>query len=222
MEKTFEIFKQIPLFNGLNEDDINKLLKCLTAKLKKYKKGETIIYAGNMVTSIGILLEGKAQIIKEDITGNRVIIGGLAKGEIFGEAMVCAHIKKSPVSVIAVTDCEVLFIEYIKIVSSCTNACEIHRGLVDNLITIIAEKNMILTAKNDILSKRTIREKIMTYLNFRMNEIGSPVFTIPFDRAQLADFLSVDRSALSRELANMQKDGLIEYWKNSFKVLKSN
>lgn len=124
------------------------------------------------------------------------------------------------VSVLASERCEILFLEIQRVFTVCSPACGYHSRLIRNLLTIMARKNLMLTRKIDHMSQRTIREKVMAYLSCEAERWGNEAFEIPFNRQQLADYLAVDRSALSAELSRMQKDGLIEYGKNRFRIIR--
>ena len=173
---------------------------------------------GDPVEAVGIVLSGKVRIIKEDFNGNVSIIGELLEGDIFGEAMICAGIKHSMVTVQAAQLCEIMFLDYRKIISLCSFACEYHKELIRNMIVLIANKNIMLTQKMEIIVKRTIREKLLSYFEFQSKAAKSRKFSISFNRTELADFIGTDRSSMTRELNNMQRDGLIRFSKNNFEL----
>lgn len=219
MKKYLSLLKKVDLFADIGEDDLSFLLQCLDATVKTYPKDSIIFLSGSKVNQIGILLSGQLQVIREDIAGNRSILTEINPGELFAEAFVCAEVEKSPVTVLATTPCEVLMIQFRYIFQSCHAACEFHSKLIENMMLILASKNMQLTTKIRVLSQRTTREKIMEYLFIQAERAERKQFTIPFSRNELADFLCVDRSAMSRELSRMQDDGLIKYDKNKFELL---
>ncbi|MDD2569043.1 MAG: Crp/Fnr family transcriptional regulator [Clostridia bacterium] len=219
MKRYLDILKNVSLFRNIEFENLAAMLSCLGTRKQEYEAGCVIILAGDKIQDVGIVIKGTIQIIKEDIMGNRAIIAKLNESDIFSETLACANVEESPVTVMALTPATVLFISVKRIVTTCSSSCVFHTTLVSNLLKVIAEKNIYLTNKMNILSQRTIREKILTYLTTQADNAGSLIFTIPFNRGELADFLSVDRSALSRELANMQALGLIDYHKNDFKLL---
>ncbi|MEG0692410.1 MAG: Crp/Fnr family transcriptional regulator [Oscillospiraceae bacterium] len=219
--KYLSVLNSVSLFDTIKETELKSILKCLHSEIKLYQKGDYIFMIDDMISTIGIVLSGQVQIIKEDILGNRTILTELVKGEIFGETFVCAGITKSPVSVFCVTNCEIMFIDYNRIVTSCTSACAFHATLIANMLKLIAVKSIYLNQKMTILSKRSIREKLMTYFIIETSKSKSSHFTISFSRNELADYLCIDRSALSRELSKMQKEGLLKFRKNSFELLLS-
>ncbi len=210
----------IELFSGIEESNMLSLLQCLGIETKKYKKNSIIIPFETKLTSIGIVLEGNVDVIKEDINGNRIIVAKLATNDIFGEAIVCAGIEKSPVTIVANSSCEILFLPFNKILTTCQKACPFHRQLVQNMLMIIAKKNIVLNSQIDLLGKKTTREKLLTYLRIAMKNSGSNIFSIPYNRNELADFLCVDRSAMSRELCKLRDDGIIKFNKNEFMIIK--
>ncbi|MDF2985371.1 MAG: cyclic nucleotide-binding protein [Eubacterium sp.] len=222
MKKYFKLLKTVTIFENIDESQLDNLLGCLGAKVQEYYKNDIIFIADSKVSSVGIILSGSAQIVKEDVMGNRTIMSELAEGDIFGEAFACANINKIPVTVLTTTGCEVLFIQFNRIVTTCTSACGFHSTLIKNMLQLIAQKNILLNNRMDILSQRTTREKLIAYFSMQMNKCGSNKFKIPFSRDELADFLCVNRSALSRELCNMRDEKLLAFNKNEFDINKIN
>ncbi len=194
------------------------MLKCLDAKVKAFSKNEIIIMTEDNISHIGIILSGKAQVERVDFIGNKNIVTMLTEGDLFAEALVCAGIKKSPVTVETVTGCEVMFIDYNRIITTCSVSCQFHLKLIENMIKVIAEKNIMLNQKLELVSKRTTRDKLLAYLFFQAQNQKSDKFEIPFTRNELADFLCVDRSAMSRELSRLRDDGVIKFHKNTFEI----
>ncbi len=209
----------IELFSGISEEDMLSLLRCLGLSTKSYKKNSIIIPFETKITSIGIVLSGNVEVIKEDINGNKIILSKLSENDVFAETIVCAGVEKSPVAVMATSNCEVLFLSFEKVLSTCSNACNFHKTLVQNMVKIIAKKNLLLNSQIDLLGKKTTRDKLLTYLRTVKKENENNKFYIPFNRNELADFLCVDRSAMSRELCKMRDDGIIRFDKNYFEFL---
>lgn len=220
MHNNFQELKYCELFTDILEDDIKKMLICLNAKAKKYDKNSVVILAEDAITSIGIVLSGSVQIIKEDYFGNKNILTELSALEIFAETFVCAGVKKSPVTVISITECEILFVDYSKIITTCSSVCGFHARLIANMLKLIANKNLLLSTKIALISRRTTREKLLSYLAAQADKEQSKCFSIPFSRADLADFLCADRSALSRELCRLRDDGILQFKGNSFELLE--
>ena len=219
MQKYIPILKRTKIFAGVGDDEIMSMLSCLGANFKTYKKGEYIFRQGEHITDITVLAEGNLHIQKDDYWGNRSILGEISVGEMFGEAY--AYDSGAMLNdVVAVEDSVVIFLDVKRILTSCSNACRFHSIVVQNLFFAISEKNRKLVQKIGHMSKRTTREKLISYLSEQAKKQNSANFTIPFNRQQLADFLSVDRSAMSNELCKMRDEGLIEFEKNKFRLLQ--
>ena len=207
------------MFAGVGDDEIISMLSCLGARLFTYKKGEYVLRQGEHSSDITVLVEGNLHIQKDDYWGNRSILGQIAVGEMFGEAYVAPESGALLNDVVAVEDSAVIFFDVKRIITSCSSACRFHAIVVQNMFFAISEKNRKLVQKLGHMSKRSTREKLISYLSEEAKKQKSSNFTIPFNRQQLADFLSVERSAMSNELCKMRDDGLIEFEKNCFKLL---
>jgi cAMP-binding proteins - catabolite gene activator and regulatory subunit of cAMP-dependent protein kinases len=218
MEKYFEIIKKCPLFSGIEDSNLKTLLNCLMAVRHSYKKSEYVFSAGDTVRSVGIVLLGSVHILQEDYWGNRTILANIPARGLFGESFSCAEIDSLPVSVIAAEKTEVLLIDYKHIITNCSSSCVFHFALINNMMKLLAQKNIMLTQKMEIITHRTTRERLLAYLSAQAIRAGKSRFTIPFNRQQLADFLSVERSAMSAELSNMQADGLISTNRSEFEL----
>lgn len=212
------ILKKIAIFQKIAEQDLESLLQCLQVSFRSYQKGQAIMIAGDPADRVGIVLTGGVRIIRDDINGNSTILAKLNQGDLFGEAFACAEIDTLPVNVIATDPTEVMFMDYRRIIHVCPSSCIFHNRLVENMMQILAQKNIMLNQKIEVLSGRTMRDKIMAYLLTQASRTKSRRFEIPFNRQELADYLSVDRSALSAELGRMKRDGLIEFHKNQFEL----
>lgn len=212
-----KVLEQTSLFYGINGKEIEKVIKYMHARFVKYKKDEMIIGEGSVVNDIGILLSGSGRSIKREESGKVSIITLLKPGSFIGILLAASKIRKSPVSVEAQEQLCVLFIPIKNFISN--KACPKHSILMCNLIDAIAEKAMILHDRNDCLIKSTVREKVLAYLKRVSKEKESNTFNIPLDRNGMAEYINVERSALSRELSRMKKEGVIDYYKNSFKLL---
>ena len=207
------------LFEEISSEHLTALLTCLDAKKLSYKKGEVILPEGDAATEIGILLSGRAHIVQSDYYGNNTLASVVFPGQLFAESFACAMAEALPVSVVAAEDSEILFINCARLMTSCSNACEFHNRIIFNLLKITARKNLALHEKNMLTAKRTTREKLLAYLMLQAKSNNSLVFTIPFDRQALADYLGVDRSGLSAELGKLKKEGVLDFFKNSFRLL---
>ena len=195
------------------------MLSCLGARLKSYKKGEFVLRQGEHLSDIVVLVEGKLHIQKDDYWGNRSILGLIEVGEMFGEAYVSPESSSLLNDVVAVEDSTAIFFDVKRIITTCPSACRFHSTVVQNMFFAISEKNRKLVQKLEHMSKRTTREKLISYLSEEAGRQNSSSFSIPFNRQQLADFLSVDRSAMSNELCKMRDEGLLEFEKNRFRLL---
>lgn len=205
------------LFAGIDEHEISSMLACLNGRTFELNKGDFIIRHGDTVEQVGVVLEGVLHVIKEDADGERSLMAQLAAGDHFAEALCCAGITESPVSVMAETSATVMLLDFKRILHTCTNACAFHAKLVENMLFIVASKNVQMQARIEFLSKKTIRKRILKYLTTLSGGTKQP-FTIPFNREELADYLCIDRSALSRELMHLKEEQVLDYWKNQFRL----
>ena len=219
MEKYLPVLSRCRLFDGLNDQDLLAILACLDARVYTVTKNNPILSEGERAAHVGIVLSGSVQIVKEDYYGNRSIVAIAEPGELFGETFACAGLEALPVSVVAMQDSQIMLIDCIRITRSCSNACSFHNQLVLNLLQVVASKNLFFNQKLEILSKRTTRDKLMAYLTGQAKLRGSNSFTIPYDRQALADYLGVERSAMSAEIGKLRKDGIIRSDKNRFTLL---
>ena len=217
MKKIFETLKDNILFRGIAFSDFESMLNCLSAKTSRYEKDEVILMSGNTINFVGLILSGSVRIIKEDIDGHIDILADLGVSEVFGETFACAGISQSPVTIQASDDTEIMFIDYKRIITSCTAACPFHAKLIENMLSLVAAKNLMLNQKIDILSKRTTREKLMCFFDTQRGVAKK--FTIPFNRDEMAHYLCVDRSAMSNELCKMRDAGMIKFKRNEFEIL---
>lgn len=213
------ILTECALFHGLREAQIREMLPCLSARQSRFRRGQFLLRAGDRVAFAGILLSGEAEVLQEDFWGNRNLLAAIGPGDLFAEAFACAH-AVSPVSVLCKTDGSVLYLNVRAVFSPCEKACAQHKALSQNLIRVLAEKNMQLNEKAGYLSQRSTREKLLAYLSAQARRTGSASFRIPFDRQQLADFLSVNRSAMSAELSKMQREGLLRAERSDFTLFQ--
>ncbi len=213
------LLEKMPLFKGMDEKEISSLLRSLDARKKSYKKNDIILHAGSKPGVIGIVLSGSVTILSDDIWGNRTILSHIEKGGIFAEAY--AVLKDVPmlVDVMANDDCSILMLKTKGILNSSKSQDSRDYKFLRNLLLISSMKNLNLSSRSFHTSPKTIRERVMSYLNTIALQNDSTEFDIPFDRQQLADYLNLERSALSKELGKMQKDGLIQTKKCHFKLL---
>lgn len=197
---------------------MKNFLKCINARSIKFKKDEFIIEAGRATNYFGILLEGSARSIKWDASGKLVIVTMVEKGGAIGVFLAASEGRVSPLSVQATSDSTVMTIPFSRIITRCKKYCPHHEKLLQNFISLIAEKGLELHERINCLLEPTVRDKILTYLSKISREQQSRIIILPINRNIMAEYLNVERSALSRELSRMKKDGLINYRKNSFEI----
>lgn len=219
MNEFIEDLKQTNLFLDIEPQEIDGLLHCLCNKYARYVKGDTIIEEGSKVYDFGIMLSGNGRAIKWDPSDRQIIITLLKKGSEIGVILASSLDHKSPVTVQAQDDVLVLQIPFERVLTRCEKACPRHDKLLRNYINIVAEKGLVLHERIDCLLRPTIREKILTYLWRVSRERQKRTFTIPMNRNAMAEYLNVERSALSRELSYMKRDGIIDYHKNTFRLI---
>ena len=219
MKKYIPILKRTKLFSGVGEEDIASLLSCLGARKKEYKKGEYILREGEHISDVFILVEGKIHIQKDDYWGNRSILSVISVGEMFGEGYAAPESGALLNDVVAVEDSSVIFFDVKRILTTCSSACRFHNMIVQNMFFVISDKNRKLVQKLGHMSGRTTRAKLISYLSEEAKRQGSSTFTVPFNRQQLADYLCVDRSAMSNELCKMRDEGMIRFEKSRFELL---
>jgi len=218
MLEELEKVKDSILMSGIKTQELSSMLGCLRGVIKKYDRGETVISEGDKIDKFGLLIEGALQVVQYDYLGNKSVVSVIEPKQIFNEAF--AYVNKiSSLDVEAIEKSKVLFLDSDKLSTPCENCCTFHKQLVKNLLYIISNKNINLTQKIECMSKRSTKEKLLTFLSLESIKNNSKEFTISLDRQALADYLGVERSAMSAELSKLQKDRIIEYKKNWFKLL---
>lgn len=214
-----DLSRNVKLFDGITPDCLYSMLSCLGAKTVSYKKNEIILMVDDSLESIGLVLEGSVLITTEDFMGTRSILSLVEKYDIFAEEFVCANISKSPVTIFAASNCSIMWLKFPRIVQTCNKACQFHSKLIENMMNQLAIKNYQMHQKLEILSKRSLREKILTYLHIQSLKSKSKSFNIQLTRNELADYLNADRAALSRELGKMKQEGILNYSLSKFTLL---
>ena len=218
MKQYIPVLKNTRLFSGVGEENIEKMLNCLRARLRTYKKGEFVLRQGEQLNCIMTLAEGTLHIQRDDHWGNRSIISAISPSELFGEAYAPGN-EPLLIDVLAVEDSAVIFFDINRILTVCSSGCRFHTIVVQNLFYTLSEKNRNLVRKLGYLSERSTRGKLIAYLSDEAKRSNSSEFTIPFNRQQLADYLAVDRSAMSAELCRMRDEGLLKFDRNWFILL---
>nr|MBQ4320501.1 Crp/Fnr family transcriptional regulator [Clostridia bacterium] len=219
MKKYIPVLKHTQLFAGVTEDEISSMLGCLDARMQSFAKGEYVFRQGEHISSLTVLVSGELHIRRDDYWGNCSIISRVGVGEMFGEAYISPNSGALMSDVVAVADSTVIFFDVRRVITTCPSACRFHAMVVQNLFFAISDKNRQLVRKLGHMSKRSTKEKLLSYLSEEASRNNSSTFTIPFNRQQLADFLSVDRSAMSNELSKLRDDGMIDFDRNTFTLL---
>lgn len=221
MKEYLAVLKNTPMFAGVEEAGITAMLDCLHARLRRYPKGAYVFRQGDRMEEIPILVQGCLHIQRDDYWGSRSILGRLGPGEMFGEAYAAPDSEPLRNDVAAVEDSAVVFFDVRRVLGGCAAACPYHTQVVQNLFFALCGKNRTLVQKLGYLSQRTTRDKLMSYLSGEARRQNSADFVIPFNRQQLADYLSVDRSAMSSELCKLRDEGLLTFRKNHFTLLQN-
>lgn len=217
----YGFLSETKLFSGIKPEEIKDALCCLSGYEKSFKKGEIIYRTGQTVTDMGLVEEGSVNITVNLYWGSSIILGNIEKGKIFAETYAAVSGKEMLCDAVAAEDCRVLFINVGKLLNVCKSTCGFHQKIIHNLLRISAMKNLNLSERMLHTAPKTIRGRLISYFSQTAAETGGREFTIPFSRQELADYIGVDRSALSAELSKMQKDGILTYRKNEFKLNKN-
>jgi CRP-like cAMP-binding protein len=207
------------LFAGTSPQELASLLQCLNCRKNSYAKGDWIFRAGNRISAAGLLLSGSAHIERYDYWGNRHIVSAIRPGDLFGESYAASPKSVMNVSVQADENLGVLFLDLSRVLHVCSSNCPFHVRLIENLVTLLARRNLLLNEKLTYVTQHTLRDKILSYLSAESIRQHSSYFDIPFDRQQLADYLNAERSALSGELAKLKKEVILDFQKNHFRLI---
>lgn len=219
MEKYLSLLSRTPLFKGTTPDEIGPMLGCLGAYKRTYAKDERVLRVGDITSSIGLVLEGSVLLVKEDVWGRRNILGKMKPGEFFAEPFAASMDTPLSLDVVASEDAVVLMIDVRRILTTCASSCERHSKVTRNLVSVLAKKALSFSEKIEHMGKRTTREKLLSYLSAESVRQGKLEFDIPYDRQQLADYLCVERAAMSATLSKLKKEALLDFEKSHF-VLK--
>ena len=213
------VLARCPLFRGMGAEELPALLDCLGAAPRRVEKGETVLAAGDPATHLGVVLAGRVQVSRLTAEGQRIVMGELGPGQLFAESFACARAEVLPVTAVAAAGGAVLLLDSRRLAAPCSAACAFHGRLISNLLSVLADKNLFLAGKVEHLAGRTIRERLLSYLEELSARTGRDAVTVPFDRQALADYLCVDRSALSRTIGQLTREGVLAAERNRF-VLK--
>lgn len=219
MKEYLPVLQNCLLFQGIGEEHLLTMLTCRGAKVISFDKKYTVFAEGSPARYVGIVLSGSVQILQIDYYGNRSIISHVKPSEVFAEEFACAGLPALPISVIANEPSEVMLIECSDILHTCSNNCGFHQQLIFNMMKNLADKTLRFHQKIEVVSKRSTRDKLLTYLSQEAKKKESHSFEIPYDRQELADYLEIDRSGLSVEISKLKKEGVIESHKKHFELL---
>ena len=214
------ILSHCPLFQKIPVQELEQILSCLQATTKEFEAGTFLLQAGDPIHEIGIVIEGRVQIIQEDFSGNRTIVTELIPGDLFAEAFACSSHAQAiaPISVFCVKRSSALFFSYQKLLEYSASESPHYAQLIENMISVLADKNLLLNRRIRHLTKRTTRDKLLSFLSEQAMFHNCFEFSIPFNRQELADYLCVERSAMSAVLSSLCKQGLLEYSRNHFRL----
>ncbi len=212
---------RLPLFRGIDSTELPELLTCVGGVRRRYEKGDLLLRRGERVTQLGVVLSGGVHIVREDFWGNRTIVGLAGPGDVFGESYACLPGEALEVSVLAAAETEVLLLNAERTFVGCGQGCAFHLQLSKNLLALLAGKNLMLTKKMGHMAQRTTREKLLSYFSAQALAAGGPEFDIPMDRQQLADYLAVERSAMSASLSGLRREGILDFHKHHIHLLRS-
>ena len=218
MEQYLFILRNSPFFQGMTEEEILSVLHCVNASVHHRKKDEYILRVGDSTESMGLVLRGSVLVLQEDLWGHRNIIHRIGPGEYFAEPFAATAGSVLNVSVVADEDSEIMLLNMERFLRTCPHACAYHSRMVRNLVSVMAKRVLDLNEKLTHMAKRSTREKLLSYLSAESMRQGKLAFTIPYDRQQLADYLSVERAAMSVELSKLQKEGLLKTNRNYFEL----
>lgn len=218
-EKYYPAISKSLLFSSLDLETLPSMLKCLDPKLKNYRKNDYIFISGDSFTGLGIILEGMAAVLNEKANGNRIVITTLKQGDVFGEMIAFSDLTKWPNTIQAFEKCKVLLLPKARITGECSKVCPWHRSLIENFLKLLSQKALMLNKKVEYLTIKGIKGKVSTYLYEQYKDTGSSNLVLNLNRNELADFLSVSRPSMSRELCKMKEEGIIDFHLKSFKIL---
>ena len=222
MEKYLPILRNSSFFKGLTDDEILSILHCVEATTVSKERGSYIFRAADSTEVMGLVVSGCVLVIQEDLWGHRNILSKCHAGDFFGEPYAASPGAVLNISVVADEDCEIILLNIQRLLVTCPTACEHHQKLIRNLVSVLANKILILNDKITHVGKRTTRDKLLSYLSAESIRHSSLSFDIPFDRQQLADYLCIDRAAMSTEISKLQKEGFIKTNRKHFELMVSN
>lgn len=213
----YPVMEQVGLFQGIRSADFPAMLDCVGGEILTAERDEIVLLAGDRPEHVGVVLEGQLHIIKENLEGDVTLVAPLGAGEIYAEALCCAGVEGSPVTVVAQSKCVILRINFVRILDTCPGGCPFHSALIRNMLGMMARKNLYLQSRMELVRIKSVRQKVMHYLD-GLTPAGERNVVVPLNREGMAEYLCVERSALSHELMKMRKEGLLDYQKNKFTI----
>lgn len=218
-EKYYALLETMPLFRGIHGEELKSMLDCMKPVVASFKKNEYMALRGEPLNSIGIILEGQASVVKETPSGGRTVMTVLEKGDTFGEIIVFSSQTQWPNSVQAMKNSKALFLDKNKLLNQCHNLCPWHNRIIENMLGIISDKAVILNKKVEFLVMKNLRGKLSAYFLEQYRKNSNPTFMMGINRNQLADLFNVSRPSLSREMAKMKDEGIIDYYLDTVQIL---
>ena len=215
----YQFLSRTALFQGSDPEQVKEMMKCFYARERHYRKGEIVLYMGDLVKDLGLVLSGGVTIERDDLLGNRSIFGHAGPGQIFAETYACVSGEPLMVNVVADEDTDILFLDIGRVLTTCRSTCTHHSMLIRNLLLASARKNLGLSERIMHTSPKSIRGRLISFFSAQAARQGSRSFSIPFNRQQLADYLCIERSAMSAELSRLQKDGLLQTERCHFRLI---
>lgn len=219
MNEIIKVIKDNQLFDNISEDEIKQILKCGKAQVVEYKDNQLVFQKDDTIKKLGIVIEGQLNLISQKYNGTRVIVTTLEQNDLFGEALAFSSSSKSPYDLISSGNSKTLILPYNIFFAMCREVCVFHKTLINNMLAILSDKIVMLNNKMHILNAESLKGRIAVYLLTLYKKTNSLIFDMPMKRQELADFLNVKRPSLSRELSNMQQDGIIEVYRSTVKIL---
>ena len=220
-KSTAAVLRNSGLFTGTTDGEIASICRCMDARSYRYAPGEYLFRSGDSADSLGVVLDGRVDVVKQDWWGNSCLLSSYGTGGIICAERACSAGACMDASAVSVGESEVMFFDVGRITTMCPSSCEFHARMIRNLVQVLARESLELSGRLDQMSRRSTRDKVRAFLSDQARAAGGPEFTIPMNRQEMADYLGVDRSALSAELSRMRGDGILEFSKNRFRLLRS-
>ncbi len=214
--------KAAKIFKDANESECQAMMYCFKTRFKRFEKKDVIVSQGEPFDDVILIVKGSAKVENTDTMGNINLMLHLNKGELYGVESAYAGDEFYRDTLIATERTLVLFMNKFRLMKPCNNRCKRHENVITNIMQMVAETNHSLMEKLTHISKKTIREKLLSYFTLMKQKANSSYFEIPFNKTELANYLSVDRSAMSSELSKMKEDGLIDFDKREYHLIEKN